>query len=126
MEKKRKKRGGDAHQSHHVRPCQIKGAIHVAGFVSNVFEELGEGGGSWEVERQSLVDCLGVGGVPNNTQHSGFLGSVLVLRQTVHACVFISTLLSCTAASKRVELCLVTQILLEQLLAVQQTSFQVA
>lgn len=60
--------------------------------MSDVFVELGDGGGSWEVERQSLINGLGVGGVLDDTQHSGFLSGILYLRHTQHTCICVDAL----------------------------------
>lgn len=68
-----------AYQICHVAPCQFKGAIDVSSLRSDVLKELDERGGSWEIKGQSFIDCLGVGGVLNDTQHSGFLSSALYL-----------------------------------------------
>lgn len=62
-----------------IAPHQIKGAIDVAHFGSHILKEPFERGGSRQVQRDTLIHCLGIGGVLDYTQHPGLLSSTFCL-----------------------------------------------
>lgn len=77
-----RRRGNKLSANHfrRVSPDEIKSAVHISSFVSDVLVQLGQSGGGWEVEGELLRDCLCIGGVLNNAQHSGLLRCIVNLK----------------------------------------------
>lgn len=63
-----------------VSPGKFKTAVHISSFVGHIFVELGEGGGSRQVEGEPLIDRSRISGVLYYAQHSRLLGSILDLK----------------------------------------------
>ncbi len=63
----------DSHHVAFVGPGQAESAVHISSLVSHILAEFVDGGGGRQVERQPLIDGLGIGGVLHYTQHSRLL-----------------------------------------------------